>query len=55
VLVVAALGGNALARRGEPLDAERQRLNVKHAAGVLAEIAGRHDRPSTYSAPRARA
>ncbi len=38
MLVVAALGGNALLRRGEPMTAEAQRENVKHAAASLAEI-----------------
>lgn len=38
MLVVAALGGNALLRRGEPLTAEAQRANVKTAAKSLAEI-----------------
>lgn len=38
MLVVAALGGNALLRRGEPLTAEAQRANVKIAAESLAEI-----------------
>lgn len=38
MLVVAALGGNALLRRGEPLTAEAQRANVKIAADSLAEI-----------------
>jgi carbamate kinase len=38
VLVVAALGGNALLRRGEPLTAENQRLNMKRAAPALAAI-----------------
>ncbi len=38
MLVVAALGGNALLRRGEPLTAEAQRANVKVAAESLAEI-----------------
>ena len=36
--VVAALGGNALLRRGEPLTAEAQRANVKTAAESLAAI-----------------
>jgi len=36
--VVAALGGNALLRRGEPLTAENQRLNMKRAAPALAAI-----------------
>ncbi|WP_288367479.1 carbamate kinase [uncultured Marinobacter sp.] len=38
MLVVAALGGNALLQRGEPLTAEAQRANVKIAAKSLAEI-----------------
>jgi len=38
MLVVAALGGNALLQRGEPMTAEVQRKNVKHAAKALAEI-----------------
>ncbi|MDK8463171.1 carbamate kinase [Marinobacter sp. SS13-12] len=38
MLVVAALGGNALLRRGEPLTAEAQRANVKVAAESLADI-----------------
>ena len=33
MLVVAALGGNALLRRGEPLDAETAQRNAKVAAG----------------------
>lgn len=38
MLIVAALGGNALLRRGEPLTAENQRANVKRAAAALAEL-----------------
>jgi carbamate kinase len=38
VLVVAALGGNALLMRGEPLTADAQRTNVKRAAAALAAI-----------------
>ena len=38
MLVVAALGGNALLRRGEPLTAEAQRTNVACAADALAQI-----------------
>lgn len=38
MLVVAALGGNALLRRGEPLTAGAQRANVKIAAKSLADI-----------------
>lgn len=39
MLIVVALGGNALLRRGEPLDAEIQRRNVKTAAHAVAELA----------------
>jgi carbamate kinase len=39
VLVVAALGGNALLRRGEPLRPSLQAQNVAVAAAALAEIA----------------
>ena len=38
MLVVAALGGNALLRRGEPLTAKNQRQNVQKAAPALATI-----------------
>ena len=38
MLVVAALGGNALLRRGEPLTAEVQRTNAARAAAALAEL-----------------
>lgn len=38
MLVVIALGGNALLRRGEPLTAENQRANVRRAAAAIAEI-----------------
>ncbi|WP_300274657.1 carbamate kinase [Halomonas sp.] len=38
MLVVAALGGNALLKRGEPLTAETQRRNVQVAARSLAAI-----------------
>ncbi len=38
MLVVAALGGNALLKRGQPLTAEAQRANVKIAAEALAGI-----------------
>jgi carbamate kinase len=48
VLVVVALGRNALARRGESLDVERQRANVRVAATALAELAGRHDLVITH-------
>ena len=42
MLVVVALGGNALLRRGEPMDAAVQRANVKLAAEAVSEIARRH-------------
>lgn len=38
MLVVAALGGNALLKRGEPLTAEVQRSNVVVAAQALAQV-----------------
>jgi carbamate kinase len=41
--VVAALGGNALLRRGEPADAEVQRRHVADAAHSLAALARDHD------------
>jgi len=40
--VVIALGGNALLRRGEPMDIELQRANLKRAAVAIAEIAEHH-------------
>jgi carbamate kinase len=42
VRVVVALGGNALLRRGEPLDAAVQRANVKVAAEAIAGLARHH-------------
>lgn len=42
MLVVVALGGNALLRRGEPLDAALQRANIKVAAEAVAEIGRDH-------------
>jgi carbamate kinase len=46
--VVAALGGNALLRRGEPMDARTQRRNVAVAAGALAGIAAEHELVVTH-------
>jgi len=40
--VVIALGGNALLRRGEPLDIAVQRTNLQAAAQAIAEIADDH-------------
>ena len=37
-LVVLALGGNALLRRGEPLDADHQRRNIETAAEAIATL-----------------
>jgi carbamate kinase len=40
---VIALGGNALAKRGEPLDVATQRRNVRAAASAVAELARAHE------------
>jgi carbamate kinase len=40
--IVAALGGNALLRRGEPLEAGLQRANVRKAVAALAPAAKTH-------------
>ncbi|MGL5115122.1 MAG: carbamate kinase [Beijerinckiaceae bacterium] len=36
--IVVALGGNALLKRGEPMTAEQQRINVRHAAVSLVAL-----------------
>ena len=41
--IVAALGGNALLRRGEPLDMPTQRANARVAARALAELGRDHE------------
>src|SRR3954462_14520990 len=41
--VVAALGGNALLRRGQPLTAEDQRANAHEACKALAPVALEHE------------
>jgi len=46
--VVAALGGNALLRRGQPLTAENQRENVARACAALAPIARDHELVITH-------
>jgi carbamate kinase len=42
MLIVAALGGNALLRRGEPMSAAVQRVNVRRAATALAPLLRDH-------------
>jgi carbamate kinase len=42
MLVVTALGGNALLKRGEPMTAENQRANVRIACEALAPVARNH-------------
>ena len=41
--VVVALGGNALLKRGEPMTADVQRMNVRKAAIALADLARDHE------------
>ncbi len=48
MLVVAALGGNALLRRGEQADAETQRRNIEVAVNALAEVALEHQLVVTH-------
>ncbi len=40
--IVAAMGGNALLKRGEPMTAENQRKNVRVAAQALAPLGRKH-------------
>ncbi|MCC6223657.1 MAG: carbamate kinase [Thermoleophilia bacterium] len=46
--IVAALGGNALVRRGEPADAAVQRRNVEAAARSVAAVAREHELVVTH-------
>jgi carbamate kinase len=48
MLVVVALGGNALLKRGEPMTAEAQRANVRIAAEALAPVANEHQLVITH-------
>jgi len=48
VKLVVALGGNALIRRGEPLEAEVQRANLARAADALATLALAHELVVTH-------
>ncbi|MDI3417747.1 carbamate kinase [Streptomyces luteolus] len=41
--IVVALGGNALARRGEPMTADHLRANVRASCEALADLAGKHE------------
>jgi carbamate kinase len=43
MLVVVALGGNALIRRGQSMDVTVQRANVELAVGAIVELAREHD------------
>ncbi|WP_419534447.1 carbamate kinase [Endozoicomonas sp.] len=40
--IVIALGGNAILQRGEPLECETQRRNIRKAAAAIARIARHH-------------
>jgi carbamate kinase len=46
--IVLALGGNALVRRGQPLEAEVQRANLREAARAIAELAEEHELVLTH-------
>ncbi|MHC6221762.1 carbamate kinase [Arthrobacter sp. MMS24-S77] len=46
--LVVALGGNALARRGEPMTADRLRANVKASCQALAGLAKEHELVITH-------
>ena len=48
MLVVVALGGNALLRRGEPMDVTSQRTNVAAAARAVAALASEHQLVLTH-------
>jgi carbamate kinase len=48
MMIVAALGGNALLRRGQPLDPEERVAGVKTAARDLAQVAHEHSLVVTH-------
>jgi carbamate kinase len=48
VRIVVALGGNALLKRGEPPDADRQERNIAVAVGALAPLAMEHELVVTH-------
>ena len=48
MLLVVALGGNALLERGQSPDAETQRANVRAAVKPIAELAREHDLVITH-------
>ena len=46
--IVIALGGNALLKRGEPMDAEVQRANARRAAQAIVALATEHELVLTH-------
>ncbi|MEV6703851.1 carbamate kinase, partial [Streptomyces sp. NPDC051453] len=46
--IVVALGGNALARRGEPMTADHLRANVRSTCEALAGLARQHELVITH-------
>lgn len=46
--VVTALGGNAIAKRGEPMSIDNQRTNLRAACKVLAHVAHQHELVITH-------
>ena len=46
--IVVALGGNALAKRGEPMTAEKLRENIHSSAEALADLAREHELVITH-------
>jgi carbamate kinase len=48
MLIVVALGGNALLQRGQPMTADMQRSNIRIAAQALAPVAANHQLVITH-------